>query len=218
MIRGCFTNIFAGIGCLTVLIVVGAAAWYFRADISEAYRSMVERPVETDSLQMVRGFPSERALESALNKERAIGRRGGPERITLSADEMASIIEDRLTLDAKAALDSVTVVLSRDRLALEASLRTDAFGRDLLGPLRGMIDPTEPIRVSGPGEITAPGIIGWDIDEFQVALFPFPGPAIPVLVERLTGAAGGVVMFAVPVEVGSLEIGSDGVTFYRRAN
>ncbi len=218
MIRGCFTNIFASIGCLTVLCLAAIGAWYFRADISEAYHSVVERDSDGGAVQLTAGRPSQSALESALEKERAIERRDGPERVVLTADEMASLIEDRLATEARQALDSIAVTLDRDRFSLEAELQTELFGRDLLGPLRGMIDPREPIRVSGPADIRAPGVIGWEIDEFRVASFPFPGPAIPVLVDRLTGGEGGAMLFAVPAEVDDLRIRPDGVTFYRRTN
>ena len=218
MIRGCFTNLFAGIGCLTVLCLGAVGAWYFRADIAEIYRSVVERETGGGATQLTMGFPSPAALQSAMEKERAIARRDGPERVVLSADEMASLIEDRLATEARQALDSITVTLGRGRFTLEAELQTESFGRDLLGPLRGMIDPREPIRVSGPAEIRAPGVIGWEIDEFRVASFPFPGPAIPVLVDRLTGGAGGAILFAVPAEVDDLRIRPDGVTLYRRTN
>jgi hypothetical protein len=218
MIRGCFSNIFAGIGCLTVLVLGVIGVWYFREDISDLYLSLVERETEEGALEPTIGSPSPMALQSALEKERAIARRGGPERVVLFADEMASLIEDRLPSTAREALDSVTVTLERNRFTLESMLETERFGRDLLGPLRGMIDPREPIRISGPAEVRAPGVIGWDVDEFQVASFPFPGPAIPVLVDRLTGGEGGVMLFAVPAEVDDMMIRADGVTFYRRAN
>jgi PHD/YefM family antitoxin component YafN of YafNO toxin-antitoxin module len=218
MIRGCLSNLFATIGCLTVICLGAVAAWYFRDDIAHAYHSVVERDRGGDSAPLAPGHPSAEALESAREKELAIARRDGPERVILSADEMASLIEDRLATEALQALDSIAVILDRDRFSLEADLQTELFGRDLLGPLRGMIDPREPIRLSGPAEVRAPGVIGWEIDEFQVASFPFPGPAIPVLVDRLTGGTGGVMLFAVPAEVDDLRIRPDGVTFYRRAN
>ena len=43
MIRGCFTNFFAAIGCLTVMALGAVGAWYFRDDIAEIYRTVVER-------------------------------------------------------------------------------------------------------------------------------------------------------------------------------
>jgi hypothetical protein len=218
MIRGCFTNIFAGIGCLTVLAVGLVGAWYFREDIADLYVSIVERDPTPGPTEPTTGRPSSSALQSALDKERDIARSGGPDSVILVADEMASLINDRLSNVSKQALDSISVTLEPGRFTLEAELETERFGGDLLGPLRGMIDPREPIRISGPADVRAPGVIAWDIDEFRVASFPFPGPAIPVLVDRLTGGDGGVMLFAMPAVVDDLEILSDGVTFYRRAN
>ena len=218
MIRGCFTNFFAAVGCLTVLVLLAVGAWHFRDDIAEIYRSVVERGSATGDGRAVVGHPSDEALQSALEKESSIARRDGPDRVMLSADEMASLIADRLSSDATRALDSISVTLERDRFVLDGMLQTEMFGRDLLGPLRGMIDPREPIRVAGPAEVRAPGVIGWVIDEFTIASFPFPGPAIPVLVDRLTGGIGGMMLFAVPAEVDDVRIRPDGVTFYRRAN
>ena len=51
MIRGCFTNLFASIGCLAVLCFGAAGAWYFRADISDAYSSVVERDTDGGDVQ-----------------------------------------------------------------------------------------------------------------------------------------------------------------------
>ena len=218
MIKGCFTNFFATIGCLTVLIVGAIGAWYFREEITEVYRSVVEQNGETGPALPATGHPSAEALQTALEKEEAIGRSDGPDRVQLSADEIASLVADRLSSDSKRALASITVTLERDRFVLNAQLRTELFGRDLLGPLRGMIDPREPIRVAGPADVRAPGVIEWEIDEFAVASFPFPGPAIPVLVDRLTGGQEGTMLFAVPAEVDDVRIRPGGVTFYRRAS
>ena len=218
MIRGCFTNLFAGIGCLTVLVVFVLVAWVFRSEIAGVYRDLVIRDRGEGISELEHGRSSEIGLRAAESKEYAIGQRDGPDSTVLTADEIASLIVDRLTIEARTVLDSIRIVLEPDRLSMIALLKTQEFGRDLLGPLRGMIDLQEPISVSGVPAIRAPGVIGWDIDEFLVASFPFPGPTIPVLVDRLTGREGGDILVAVPIEVGDLRVGTDGVTFYRRAH
>ena len=214
--KGCFKNVFAGIGCLAVSLLVVFGAWYFRAELAQGLRKLVGENGGGAAALTV-GHPSDAGLRSAEGKEAEIGRRDGPERIVLSADEMASIVEDRLTPAAKRAIDSLNVILERDRFSLQGQLLTDVFGRDLLGPLQGIIDPREPIRVSGTTDMRGPGVIAWEIDEFVISSFPFPGPAIPLLVDRLTGGSDGVILIAVPPTVGDVRIRSDGVTFYRRA-
>lgn len=215
---GCFKNVFASIGCLTVGVIAAWAAWHFRAAIAEAWYDVVGSDEPAVNLEVTAGYPSEASLLSARRKENAIERAGGPDRVELTAGEMASLLEDRLDSRARMALDSVRVVLEGDRFSLEGDLLTEVFGRDLLGPLRGIIDPREPIRVSGVPEVVAPGIVAWRIDEFIVSSFPFPGPAIPVLVDRLTGGSNGVVLISVPATVVDLTVEPGGVTFYRRAD
>jgi hypothetical protein len=214
---GCFKNVLAGIGCLAVALIAAVAAWNYRAEIADVIRSVTGNE-EVTSAEFTVGHPSEDALRSAVGKEESIARSGGPERIVLTADEMASLIQDRLDSRARMALDSISVILEPERFSLEADLLTDVFGRDLLGPLRGIIDPHEPIRVSGMAEVVAPGIVSWRIDEFVVSSFPFPGPTIPTLVNRLTGGSDGVILISVPATVGDIRVDPDGVTFYRRAD
>ncbi len=218
MIRGCFTNIFAGIGCLTVCALIAVVAWVFRTEIAEVYRNLVVRDRGELVTEQTIGRSSEIGLRAAEEKEVDIARRIGPDSTRLDADEIASLIVDRLTVEARSVLDSIRVILEPDRISLTAILKTQEFGRDLLGPLRGMIDLQEPISLSGVPAVRAPGVIGWDIDEFLVASFPFPGPTIPVLVDRLTGREGGDILVAVPTEVGDLRVSTDGVTFYRRVH
>jgi hypothetical protein len=214
--KGCFKNVFAGIGCLAIAVFLVFGAWYFRAELAEGFRKLVGED-RGSSTPLIMGRPSDASLRSAEEKESEIGRRDGPDRIELSADEMASIVRDRLTPSARRAIDSLNVILERDRFSLQGELLTDVFGRDLLGPLQGIIDPREPIRVSGSVEMRGPGVVAWEIDEFVISSFPFPGPAIPLLVDRLTGGSDGVILIAVPPTVGDVRIRSDGVTFYRRA-
>jgi len=213
---GCFKNVFAGIGCLAVAIVVAVAAWYYRAEIRQLVQDVTQR---TDSLpEFTVGHPSAGSLRSAEDKEANIARSGGADRIVLDADEMASLIEDRLDTRARVALDSIQVILEPGRLSLEAELLTDVFGRDLLGPLRGIIDPREPVRVSGAVEVVAPGIVAWRVDQFVVSSFSFPGPTVAPLADRLTGGSEGVILISVPPTVGDVRVSPEGVTFYRRAD
>ena len=216
---GCLRNTFTGIGCLTVLAVIGFGAWFFRGQLAEVYRTVRGAPDDNGSASeaiLAVGRPSPEDLRSAEAKEGEIARRGGRDHIVFTPDEMASIIRDRLNPAARRVLDSIRITLERDRIALEADLLTQEFGSDLLGPLSGFIDPREPIRASGTAEVRAPGVIAWKIDEFVVASFPFPRPAIPLLVDRLTGGSDGVILLAVPATVGDVQIRPNGVTFYRR--
>ncbi len=221
---GCFKNLLAGIGCLTVMAAVGIAGWHYRAQLGGLYRSIVERrsPASspepgTDSVAST-GRPSAQAFESARGKRDTMARPGGPAYVTLSADEMAALIVDGLGPAGRAALDSITVTLGDDRFEVRAVLKTEALRGALPGPLAGVLSAREPISVSGPARVAAKGAVAWEPDSFVVRSFPFPRSAVPVLVNKLTRRPDGIVPIPVPPTVGDLRVRPDGVTFYRRSS
>ena len=220
---GCFKSLLAGIGCLTVVAVGGIAAWHYRAQLGGLYRSIVERespapfpPPGADTVPST-GRPSAQAFESARRTQDAMARRDGPAYVTLSADEMASLVAAGLGPAGRAALDSMEVTLHEDRFEFRAVLNTELLGAMLPGPLAGILSAREPVRVSGGARVAAVGAVAWEPDSFVVRSFPFPRSAVPILVNQLTGRPDGIVPIPVPPTVGDLRIRPGGVTFYRRA-
>jgi hypothetical protein len=211
---GCLRNIFATIGCVTVLILAGAVSWQFRAELWDAYRDFAsggpQSSVETS------GVPSRNALGAARRKSDRLGAPGGPAYVVLTADEMASLVRDGLAPDAARALDSLTVSLETGRLVLDASLVTDEWGARTLGPFAGMLGPREPVRLAGPARVERAGEVAWEPDEFVVRSLPFPSPAIPTLVNSLAQVSDGTVRFQVGGAVGDISVRPEGVTLYRR--
>jgi hypothetical protein len=221
---GCFRNLLAGIGCLTVLTVGGVVGWQYRAQLGGLYRSIVERGSPSSSRESVAdtvpstGRPSARAFESARSKQEAMARRDGPGYVTLTADEMASLIAVALGPAGRAALDSIAVTLHENRLEFQAVLNTGLLRTVLPRPLAGMLSASEPVRVSGPAHVAAVGAVAWTPDSVVVRSFPFPESAVPMVVNKLTGRPDGIVPIPVPPTVGDLRIRPSGVTFYRRGD
>jgi len=218
MAGGCIKNFFAAIGCLVFLLVVGLGAWIFRDQVGDAYRQVTGRkPPFSFGADSTVGVPSAAALRSAEEKESAIGR-GRGEVVRLTADEVASLVGDRLQPDVRSSVDSLRVILYEDRVALEGRIRLAVFGRDLLGPLAGMLDASERVRMAGPLEPGRPGTLSWRCDEFVLVSFPFPYSVIPALVNRMTGRRDGAFPIPVPDAVGDVRVQPDAVILYRRAD
>ena len=214
---GCLKNVFAMVGCVTLLLVGGIAAWQYRAQLAGLYRSVVGGVAPGDPAAVVeRGRATPDALASALAKRAALARPDGPSYIVLSAAEMAALVHDGLPPAAGAVLDTVAVVLERDRFTLRAWLNTGIFTDELLGPFAGALDGPEPVIITGPARVAGPGLVAWTPDAFTIRQFPFPEAAVPRLVNRITGRADGAFPLAVPPTTGDLRIRADGVTFYRR--
>jgi hypothetical protein len=216
MAAGCFRNFFATVGCLTVLAVLAIGGWTFRDQLGGLYRSVVGVPAAVSSDTTV-GRPSAEALRAAQRKEDEIARSAGPGYVHLSADELASLIKDRLQPAVRESVDSVRVVLSEDRVVLEGQMLLEIFGRDVLGPLADWLGSRQPLRMGGPAVVREPGIVAWECDEFVIRAFPFPPSAVPRLVNRMTGGSDGVFRIAVPATVGEIRVRADGVTLHKRA-
>ena len=162
------------------------------------------------------GHSSATALASARTKENAMRGERGPESVTLTADEMASLVEANLDQQARRALDSIQIKLEPGRLALHAVIVTSVVGTEILGPMALMLNPTEPLSVAGPARSARAGLITWEPDSVVIRSFAFPHSTIPQLVNRLTGTSDGTIAIAVPPSVRRIFITPSGVTFSRK--
>lgn len=213
---GCFKSLFAGIGCLTVVLVGGAVGWQYRSQLADAYAAFTGQPAPAVAAEAAPGSPSNRALRSARRKQESLSRLRGPTSVSLDPSEMASLIAESLDPVARQALDSLTVELEPDRFVLEAQLVTEVWGREALGMFAGFLQPREPLRVAGPAQIVRAGVLRWAPTELSLRGLPIPAPAIRPLVNSLTGGTDGAFWLAAPVTVGAMRIEPGQVTFFRR--
>lgn len=214
---GCLKNTLAGVGCATLVVVGAVAAYHYRAQLRGLVDSVRREPAAwtADTTGAV-GHPSERALRSARRAEARMAAPDGPDEVRLSADELAALIADALDPVARRVLDSIRVVLTPGRFAIEASLLTTGLDRSLLGPLRDMLDAREPVRMGGPAEVVGRGRVAWRPDALVLRAFPFPEALVPRLVDGIMGVQHGAVPIPVPATVGAIRIEADAVVFERR--
>lgn len=216
--KGCLRNFLAGVGCLTLLIVGAVLGYHYRAQLRGLVDSFrADRAAAVDTTGGA-GLASEDALTRARRKERRMASGSGPATVVLTADELAALIRDGLDPVARRALDSIRVVLARDRFAVQAQLRTAGIEQTVLGPLGEFVDAREPVRIGGPAAVVGPGVVQWTPDEIVLRAFPFPERLVPRVVNAIMGVRNGTVPIAVPSTVGDLRIREDGVTFYRRSD
>ncbi len=217
---GCVRTLLASVGCATLLVLGGVVAYQYRSQLGGATRAVVARVLHGAARDTTRsiGVPTEAALRAARRAEARMARRDGPDSVVLSAAELAALVADGLDARARASLDSLAVVLEPERFTLTAQVRTERLGRELLGPLAGVLAPREPLRMIGGAVVARPGVVAWRPEEFAVRDFPFPASLVPRLVNAITGGTDGSIPIAVPETVGAVRIRGDGVTFYRRTH
>jgi hypothetical protein len=204
---------------LAVLLLLVAAAWWYRAPLKDTFERWVGR--RDTALPAVRdtnvGAPTPAALAAAAGKLGALWRRGGPDSVILTPNEMASLIGTGIDWAVRKTFDSLRVELSEGSLAVHARLDTKTIPPDALGPLRGLLAEREPIRIGGPIAIARPGTARWTVREIALRGFPFPAPAVKALARQTAGAdASGAVSIGVDRAIAEVAVHSTGVVLYRR--
>ena len=134
----------------------------------------------------------------------------------LSAKEVASLIGSGIDWSVRKSFDSLRVELMEGRLAVHCRLDTRVIPPDALGPLAGMLNPMEPLRIAGPLSIERPGTARFTVEELSLRGFPFPSPLVTQLAQRVAGAdSSGSVPLRVSNAFTDLAIHPTGVVLYR---
>jgi len=216
-VNGCFRGL-VRLVLFALLLVLVAAAWWYRAPLKETFERWVGR--RDTALPAVRdtniGAPTPTALAAAAGKLSALGRRGGPDSVVLTPNEMASLIGTGIDWTVRKTFDSLRVELLEGSLAVHARLDTKSIPPDALGPLRGLLAEREPIRIAGPIAIARPGTARWTVREIALRGFPFPAAAVKSLARQTAGAdATGAVAIGVDRAIADVAVHSTGVVLYR---
>jgi hypothetical protein len=216
-VNGCFKGLFRLF--LVVLLLLGvAAAWWFRAPLKRAAERLVGKhgtalPAIADTV----GAPTPRALQSALGKMAALGQRGGPDSVSLNANEMASLVGNGIDWTVRKTFDSLRVELAENSLAVHCRLDTRLIPPDALGPLRGLLAEREPLRIAGPIAIARPGIARWTVRELNLRGLPLPAAVVRSIARQAAGAdTSGAVAIKVDPAIADVRVHPTVVVLYRR--
>jgi hypothetical protein len=191
---GCLTAPFRLLGCLVLLVALGAA-WLYRDWLEHEARRLIER-VQRE-VPSPEGRPGVSALESARAKVDSLnGWRA--DSVVLTPSEFASLVGSGMDRQLRGQLDSLRVELLDGEIRVSARLRTAALPPELLGPFAGALRPTEPVDAAGPLRVTRPGAGEWRVRTFRIGDFPVPEDMVPSLVGQ---ALGDPRRTAVPVQV-----------------
>ncbi|HKW42394.1 MAG TPA: hypothetical protein VJN39_14185 [Gemmatimonadales bacterium] len=216
--NGCFKGLFR-LGLLAVLLAVALVAWWFRAPIMRAASHWLgphstRLPTVTDTSV---GAPSPKALSSSQTKFDRLKGPAAPDSVVLSANEVAAMIGSGIDWSVRKSFDSLRVELLEGMLAVHCRLDTRVIPPDAIGPLAGMLNPMEPLRIAGPLRIGPPGTARFTVQELALRGFPFPAPVVKQLSQRVAGAdSTGAVPLRVSPTFVDVAIHPTGVVLFRR--
>jgi hypothetical protein len=208
---GCLTAPFKLLGCLGLIVALGAG-YIYRDHLESQGRNLIERvrgvvPSST-------GRPGVRSLQSAEAKIDSLnGWRA--DSVVLTASEFASLIGSGMDRELRAQLDSIQVELLDGEIQVTARLHTGRLPREVIGPLAGALRPTEPVRAAGPVRVIRPGAGEWRVRSFRIGDIPVPDELIPDLVGRAQGDPDRTtVPVKVPLGIGAIRVRPGGATLY----
>jgi hypothetical protein len=217
-------------GCLKGLLRIGFVAgiaavllvlWWFREPIMRTGarwfgRSQALPPVADTAV----GAPTPTAVASAQAKLKNLaGTARAPDSVVLTPNEMASLIGGGIDWRVRKTFDSLRVELLEGAFAVHARLDTRALPPDALGPLAGLVQPREPLRLAGTLTILRPGTAQFTIKEISLRGIAFPGPAVKSIARQMAGAdADGGIPVQVDPAVTAIAIHPTGVVLYRQAH
>lgn len=215
--NGCLKGLFR-LAFLGVALVAALAVWWFREPIMHAAsrwlgpRRTALPPVADTAV----GAPTPKALSSSQTKVDRLNASAGPDSVVLSPNEIASMIGSGIDWSVRKSFDSLRVELLEGTVAVYCRLDTRVIPPDALGPLAGMLNPMEPLRIAGPLKIGPPGTARFTVQELSLRGFPFPGPLVKQLAQRVAGAdSSGAVPLRVSPAFVDVAIHPTGVVLYR---
>jgi hypothetical protein len=216
-VNGCLKGVLR-LGCLALVLAAALAAWWFREPlIRTAARWFGPHPTQLPPVaDTAVGAPTPKALSSTQTKIDRLKRSTGPDSVVLSANEVAALIGSSMDWSVRKSFDSLRVELLEGSLAVHCRLDTRVIPPEALGPVAGLLNPREPLRIAGPLRIERPGIARFTVDELSLRGIRFPGAVVRQLAQRLAGAdSTGGVPLRVPPGFADVVIHPTGIVLYR---
>jgi hypothetical protein len=215
-VNGCLRGLLR-LALLAVALAAALVAWWLREPILRgAARWFGPHPAKLPPVSDTAvGAPTPKALSSTQTKLDRL-RTAGPDSVVLSPNEIASLVGSGIDWSVRKSFDSLRVELLEGRVAVYCRLDTRVIPPDALGPLAGLLNPMEPLRIAGPLAIERPGIARFKVEELSLRGFPFPGPVVKQLAQRVAGAdSTGAVPLRVSPAFVDAAIHPTGVVLYR---
>lgn len=200
-------NLLAGIGCLTVAVVLSAMAWLYRAELQDWWRGFTGEEV-------VAVEPSPELADRAAAKIESLTE-GAPsdEDVRFSELELQSLVEYRLAdrfpegvYNPRVALVDSTVELTVD---LDLERLSTASGA--AGNLRRLIGDSTRVQAELRPAIPSPGVGELTVVRLQAGAVPVPPMFIPSMLSQagFPTRGGSAVTFAIPRDVRAVRIEGD---------
>lgn len=211
------------LGCLVVLLLVAGAAWLFR---DEWYPRLFGTPAPAESV-VEGGWNTVTPAAAEEGKSRIAvlstpSARSARDSVVLSPSEAVAVVLDTLLNQLPGSNHETEATVIGDRLYVRANVALAELGRDLLGPLGGMVGARETVLLGGTMSMLGPGVAQFRVAEVKVRDFALPTRLLPKVMQELRrgaprpeGISDDAISFQLPEGVREVKIHDGRVVLYR---
>lgn len=203
------------LGCLVILAVALAAAYFWWVRVPGEEASPATRPVVWERLSPALGAQGRAAVE-------AIG--AGQAYAALSAGQLASYIFIEMANSLPERAEDLEAAVIGDRLAVRGLVSlADLGGAKILGPLAQMLSDRDTLLLSGTVNVLDTGEGQFVVRELRFGSFGVPSGVIPRIVRQIDKTedrgpmAPSAISLPLPSGVADVRVGGGVVTLYRQA-
>ncbi len=208
------------LGCLVVLLVAAALAWFSRefwvprvtgqppAEVAAAPDTVPWRPLADSAAATAR------RRVATLSPDRGY--------VALTPHAAASYFVSRFVSSLPAGAGDVQASVAGERLRLRTEVAlADLRSAEILEPVRGLLGDREVIEVAGTLEVLRPGLAQYRVESMRIRELVVPSRAIPRLMralwtgERPDGLDPNAIGIDMPADVGEIRIRDGQVILYR---
>jgi hypothetical protein len=202
------------LGCLVILAVALAAAYFWWARVPDDEAAPTARPVVWEPLSPALGAQGRAAVD-------ALG--AGQTYAALSAGQVASYIFLEMANTLPESAENLEAAVINDRLAVRGLVSlADIGGSRILGPLAQMLSERDTLLLAGTVNVLATGEGQFVIRELRFGSFRVPSGIIPRIVRQIDKTedrgpmAPNAISLPLPPGVADVRVGGGLVTLYRR--
>ncbi|MFQ5746255.1 MAG: hypothetical protein ACE5HF_03425 [Gemmatimonadota bacterium] len=209
MVKGCL----ARIGCLTVLALLALAVWWFRDDLSGAWKRL--------DIGSTGGEVSERLAGGAEAKIGELASSDAPSRLRLSEPEVRSLLRFRIAPLLPAGIQDLDVDLRDSTAVLSARLVTHSLpGSGAVQRLRSFLSDSTRVLTELAARVAHRGEGELEVETLQAGGVVVPSMIVPWILAEIdvagVKAEGRRLTFAIRPEITSMGV-SDGALEFSTA-
>lgn len=212
---------FRRLGCLIILVVLLAAAWYWYARVDKPATVTSSTAGTTTSTSGWQPLTSA-AAEHGRVAVQSLGRQSGPVFANLTAAEAASYIFTVVAKQLPPSAQNAEAAIIGNRLYVRSDVDLKDFGGSkALGPIGMLLGERDSVRFGGTINMVKPGLGEFLVQEVKLGRFDVPGALIPRLLTRMKrgtqpqGISQNGLPMVMPAYISDVRISNGKITLYK---